>query len=118
MITQQQLEDLVKTVQALSTNDLSAGAQILTLHTNPNFTEEPFKELYKNLKEKMPNQPTQVENYIESLKMIRIACLEKPEAKKYVENQAEQMVKMSATNDFTRRYTEEKSQKSKGCSIA
>lgn len=109
MAVTKDLEDLVQQVKVFSSHDLNTGAQILTLHTNPKFTDEPFEHLYRNLRRKMPNQSEQVEKFIEALNKIRAACLKNSNAINYVREQASQMVKMSATEDFVRKYEAQKS---------
>lgn len=118
MTVTKELKDLVEQVKVFSSRDLNTGAQILTLHTNPKFTDEPFENLYRNLRKEITNQPEQVEKFIDALKQIRTACLESSEAIEYVKEQANQMVEMSANGNFVRKYLAEDNEKSNGCSVS
>lgn len=102
MKSREELEESVKTVQAFSLNNLRAGAQILMLHTNEKFSEESFNKLYKNMEESMSSPVEKVKEYIDSLKKIRIECMNNEESKNYVIEQAGQMVEMGAHRDFAK----------------
>lgn len=98
-------EDFMKAVaniQTITSKSPKNGAEILKYFANPKILDETINKAKESLKSGLGSNPNLAASYIQSLEIVRAACLQDPEAAKYIDKQAASMMEIQATLDFTK----------------